>query len=170
MPEPTMPDPWGPPSVVTFDVTEAPIREVLSRLSGLVGQLNDYARTAIDDGSFSTETGRARLALDVLVDAADDALLAWGRWLTVGQAPEAEEPHHLVVDGQPPIGSHRPAAEPDKVVDLMAALEESVAAAKAARPRRAMTSDVPEGGTVLRHRTPDQVALAETHRRLQRGD
>jgi hypothetical protein len=156
-----MPDPWGPPSIVSLDVHEAPIREVLSRLDGLTGQLSEYAAAAIRDGATSTEDARTLRAIEILAGAALEALFAWDRWLTVQRAPETEDLPQLAEAGL----IEGPEPTPDGVVDLMAALEEAVAAAKAA-----LTSNVPERGTVLRHRTPDQLALAEAHRRLQQGD
>lgn len=155
----TMPDPWGPPSIVDLNVHEAPIREVLSRLCGLISQLNDYAQTAIEEGATSTETRRAQSAIAYLVGAADNALLAWDRWLAVEQAPESEGPTYDELGD-----SYRPAAAQDRVVDLMEALEHSISRAKAARERALRRTERALRRTGL---TPDQEAAAAEHRRLQ---
>jgi hypothetical protein len=135
---PKMPDPWGPPSVVSLEVTEATIREVLSRLDGLCAQLTEYAAFEIKQAATSTEDLRTMTAIAHLSDAAMGALAAWDRWLTVQNAPETEGP--------------APAPAGDKVIDLMDALERSVAGAKAAR-----------------RLTPDQEDAAARHLRLQGG-
>lgn len=146
---PMMPDPWGPPSVVSLEVTEAPIREVLSRLDGLCAQLTEYAAFEIKQAATSTEDLRTLTAIARLSDAAMGALAAWDIWLHVQNVPETEEP--------------APArSEPgDKVVDLMAALERSVADAKGARTRHPRP----------RQLSPDQAEVAARHLALQeRGD
>lgn len=153
---PVMPDPWGPPSIVDLNVYEIPIREVLSRIDSLTGQLSEYAAAAIRDGATSTEDHRTLKAIDVLSGAAMEALLAWDRWLTAQNAPEAEP-------------------EPDRVPDLMAALERSLDEAKAAADRR-RGRPAPIGSRLRRHPgderqlTPDQDEVAQRHLRLQRGE
>ena len=146
---PVMPDPWGPPSIVDLNVYEIPIREVLSRIDSLTAQLSEYAAAAIRDGATSTEDHRTLKAIDVLSGVAMEALFAWDRWLTVQNGPLDPPP----AEKRLPM-AHQKVEPAARVTDLMAALEQSVEAAKGQRRRL----------------TPDQDEVAQRHLRLQRGE
>jgi hypothetical protein len=127
MTEPTMPNPRNVLDCGPGD--EVPVREVLSRLATFIGgPLAEYIRVELDghepawDGP-NREVARVHGALVV---NADHLFRVWDKMHT------AQE--HLrrpaVVPGPEPGPAPR-----DKVVDLMAELERSVAAAKEARGR-----------------------------------
>jgi hypothetical protein len=133
----TMPDPF---SSHAQGVTEVPIREVISRLASLAGgPLAEYVAEASRSHVLGSAVDDVTAALDHLLTLWDDASFL-------------DDLAGLAAETRPKV---RAIPAPDRVPDLMEALEQSVAAAKDARKRKL---------------TADQLEVAERHRAAQAGE
>lgn len=122
--EPTMPDPWAPiPAADNWDqsIPEAPIHEVISRVVVLVrGQLAEYITSQLNQ---ATPSPARRVLAGAISDAERSLVHLLESWDAFQAAPDLTAVPDVL------------APKEDKVVDLMGALEASVAAAKDARTR-----------------------------------
>jgi hypothetical protein len=157
---PTMPDPFAPPGQIWPEVTEVPIREVISRLAALAGgPLAEYVAEASRSHSIGAAADDVTAALDHLLMLWDDR-----ERLATPEQVAATVDRHNARQAIARVGSQRRQGAPAPIGPYPGRpdLEE-----RAERKRAEFITSKP---LPQRQLTADQAEAAERHRRAQAGE